>query len=113
MKFLLLPITVGLGFEFIMYAGRHDNVLTKILSAPGLWMQRLTTKNPDKSQLEIAITALKGAMPDEFGPLEGVHRDGDTDTDTDTENEDAVPPVLDGDEDGAETGAGNDSEGDN
>ena len=110
-KFLLLPITVGLGFEFIMYAGRHDNVLTKILSAPGLWMQRLTTKNPDESQLEIAITALKGAMPDEFGPLEGVHRDGDTDTDT--ENEDAVPPVLDPEDLSAPADTENDSEGDN
>ena len=113
MKFLLLPITVGLGFEFIMYAGRHNNVLTKILSAPGLWMQRLTTKNPDESQLEIAITALKGAMPDEFGPLEGVHRDGDTDTDTDTENEDAVPPVLDPEDLSAPADTENDSEGDN
>ena len=112
-KFLLLPITVGLGFEFIMYAGRHDNVLTKILSAPGLWMQRLTTKNPDESQLEIAITALKGAIPDEFGPLEGVHTDGNTDTDTDTENEDAVPPVLDPEDLSAPADTENDSEGDN
>ncbi len=69
-KILVLPITVGLGFEFIMYAGRHNNVLVKILSAPGLWMQRLTTKEPDESMLEVAIAALKGAMPDEFPPDE-------------------------------------------
>ncbi len=62
---LLLP-TMGLGFEFIMFAGKHDNVFTRILSAPGLWMQRLTTKEPDESQLEVAIRALKGAMPEEF-----------------------------------------------
>ncbi|MBR6916206.1 MAG: DUF1385 domain-containing protein [Clostridia bacterium] len=69
-KILVLPITVGLGFEFIMYAGRHNNVLVKILSAPGLWMQRLTTKEPDESMLEVAIAALKGAIPDEFPPEE-------------------------------------------
>jgi uncharacterized protein YqhQ len=67
-KILLLPISVGLGFEFIMYAGRHDNFLVKILSAPGLWMQHLTTREPDESQLEVAITALKGAIPTEFPP---------------------------------------------
>ena len=65
-KLLLLPLSVGLGFEFIMYAGKHANILTKILSAPGLWMQRLTTKEPDNSQLEVAIRALKSAMPEEF-----------------------------------------------
>ncbi len=65
-KLLLLPVIVGLGFEFIMYAGKHTNPLTKILSAPGLWMQRVTTREPDESQLEVAIAALKFAMPDEF-----------------------------------------------
>lgn len=65
-KLLLLPLSVGIGFEFIMYAGRHDNALTRALSAPGLWMQRLTTKEPDESQLEVAIAALKGAIPSEF-----------------------------------------------
>ena len=65
-KLLLLPIVVGVGFEFIMYAGKHVNLLTKILSAPGLWMQRITTREPDESQLEVAIAALKYAMPDEF-----------------------------------------------
>ncbi len=65
-KLLLLPISVGLGYEYIMYAGKHDNVLTHILSAPGLWMQRLTTKDPDETQLEVAITALKGALSSEF-----------------------------------------------
>ena len=49
-----------------MYAGKHDNALVKVLSAPGLWMQRITTKEPDDSMIEVAIAALKGAMPDEF-----------------------------------------------
>lgn len=67
-KLLLLPLTVGIGFEFLMYAGKHDNVLIKILSAPGLWMQRITTREPDEGQIEVAIASLKSAMPDEFPP---------------------------------------------
>lgn len=65
-KLPLMPIICGLGFEFIAYAGKHDNILTKVLSAPGLWMQRVTTREPDLKQLEIAITALKASMPEEF-----------------------------------------------
>lgn len=65
-KLLLLPLTCGIGYEFLMYAGKHDNLLIRILSAPGLWMQRITTKEPDDSMIEVAITALKGALPDEF-----------------------------------------------
>ena len=63
---LTLPIIVGIGFEFLMYAGKHDGPIIRALSAPGLWMQRLTTREPDEKQLEIAITALKCSMPDEF-----------------------------------------------
>ncbi|MBQ5389656.1 MAG: DUF1385 domain-containing protein [Clostridia bacterium] len=69
-KLPLMPVICGLGFEFIAYAGKHDNVLTRVLSAPGLWMQRVTTREPDEKQLEIAILAAKSAMPDEFDPSE-------------------------------------------
>ena len=69
-KLLLLPLTCGIGYEFLMYAGKHDNTLVKVLSAPGLWMQRITTKEPDDSMIEVAIAALKGAVPDEFPPEE-------------------------------------------
>ena len=65
-KLLLLPFIVGIGFEFIMFAGKHDNLFTRICSAPGLWMQRITTKEPDDSQIEVAITSLKAALPDVF-----------------------------------------------
>ena len=68
-KILILPLIVGLGFEFIRYAGAHANPFTKIFSAPGLWMQRITTREPDDSQLEVALLALKNAIPDEFGSL--------------------------------------------
>lgn len=63
---LTLPIVMGLGFEFLMIAGKHDNWLIRLLSAPGLWMQRLTTKEPDEKQLECAIVATMCAMPEEF-----------------------------------------------
>lgn len=65
-KILTLPLTIGIGYEFIRFAGRHDNVFTRIISAPGLWMQRLTTKEPDESQIEVAIASLKCALPEEF-----------------------------------------------
>ena len=65
-KILLLPLTVGISFEFIMYAGKHNNLFTKILSAPGLWMQRLTTIEPDDDQIEIAIAAVKSVLKDQY-----------------------------------------------
>ena len=65
-KLATLPIIMGVGYEFIMLAGKHDNWLTRALSAPGLWMQRLTTKEPDDYQLAVAICAIKATMPEEF-----------------------------------------------
>jgi len=65
-KIAMLPVIVGISFEFLIWAGKHPNPVTKILSAPGLWMQRVTTREPDEEQLEVAITALKNAMPSEF-----------------------------------------------
>ena len=65
-KIALLPVIMGVGYEFIMLAGKHENWLTKALSAPGLWMQRITTKEPDEYQLAIAICAIKASMPEEF-----------------------------------------------
>ena len=65
-KLPLMPLICGLGFEFISFAGKHDNIVTRILSAPGLLMQRVTTREPDLKQLEIAIVAIKSSMPEEF-----------------------------------------------
>ena len=65
-KIALLPVTVGVGYEIIRFAGSHDNFLIRAISAPGLWVQRITTKEPDVSQMECAIAALKSALPDEF-----------------------------------------------
>lgn len=59
----LLPVVVGLSFECIRLAGNNDNLFTRILSAPGLAMQRITTREPDDSMIEIAIAALKPCIP--------------------------------------------------
>ena len=64
-KLLILPLIAGISYEFIRYAGKHDNALVKILAAPGLWMQRLTTKEPDDSMIEVALEAFKAVIPDE------------------------------------------------
>ncbi len=63
---LTIPLIVGIGFEFLMYAGKHDGPVIRALSAPGKWMQRLTTREPSEEEIAVAITALKCAMPDEF-----------------------------------------------
>ena len=62
---VIMPLMMGIGYELIKIAGRHDNIVTRIISAPGLWMQRITTKEPDDSMIECAITALKAVIPDD------------------------------------------------
>lgn len=63
-KLLLLPLVMGIGYEFIKYAGKHDNILIRVLSAPGLWMQRITTKEPTDDIIEVGIAALKAVITD-------------------------------------------------
>lgn len=58
-KLLVLPLIMGIGYEFIKYAGRHDNLFTKVCSAPGLWMQRISTVEPDDDMIEVGIAAFK------------------------------------------------------
>lgn len=65
-RLLILPLVVGIGYEFIMFAGKHNNVFTRVLSAPGLWMQKITTKEPTEDMLEIAIISLKCALRDDI-----------------------------------------------
>ena len=65
-RLAILPLVMGIGYEFIRFAGKHDNVVTRALSAPGLWVQRITTKEPTEDMLEVAITSLKCALRDEF-----------------------------------------------
>ena len=67
LKLLMLPLVVGIAYEIIKYAGRHDNPLTRAVSAPGLWLQRLTTNEPDDSQIEVAIASMLPVIPGEKG----------------------------------------------
>ncbi len=62
-RFALVPIVAGIAYEIIRLTGRYDNKLTRAIAAPGLWMQRLTTAEPDDSMLEVAITALDAVRP--------------------------------------------------
>lgn len=64
-KLAFLPLVVGIAYELIRLAGKYTNVFTRVLSAPGLWMQRLTTREPDDSQIEVAIAAMKPCLPKE------------------------------------------------
>ena len=63
-KILLLPVVAGLSYEVIKFAGRHENWFTKLISLPGMWLQYITTREPDDSQLEVAIASLKAVIPD-------------------------------------------------
>ena len=65
-KILLLPFIMGIGYEILMVAGKHDNIITRIISAPGMWVQRITTKEPTPDMLECAITSIKCALRNDF-----------------------------------------------
>lgn len=66
-RLALLPVVVAISYECNRFVGRHDNRLTRILSAPGMWFQHFTTNEPDDSMIEVAIEALKLVIPDEAG----------------------------------------------
>ena len=66
MRLAILPILMGLGYEIIRLAGKHPNFITRAISAPGLWVQRITTKEPTEDMLEVAITSLKCALRDDY-----------------------------------------------
>ncbi len=62
-KLLLLPVIMGVGFELLQLSGKHDNFLTRIIAAPGLWFQRITTKEPDTDGIiELGIASLQAAL---------------------------------------------------
>lgn len=67
LKLLLLPIVVGISYEFNRIVGRYDNWLTHALSAPGMWLQYLTTNEPDDSMIEVGIEALELVLPEQEG----------------------------------------------
>ena len=68
-KVLLLPLTMGIGYEFIKFAGKHDNAVTRFFSAPGLWMQRITVLEPTDDMIECAIAAVNEVIPEDGSDL--------------------------------------------
>ena len=67
-KIAIIPLIVGIGYEITIFSGTHDNFVLRVLTAPGLWFQRITTKEPDDKEIECAIVALKMALPDTYPP---------------------------------------------
>lgn len=67
LKLLMLPIVAGISYEINRYLGKHDNLLSRIVRAPGIWLQNLTTNEPDDDMIEVGIKALTLAIPDEKG----------------------------------------------
>ena len=73
LRILLIPVIAGISYEIIRLAGKSENILVKIISAPGMWLQRLTTKEPDEQMVEVAIKAVeaifdwKQYLKDTFG----------------------------------------------
>ncbi|MBQ7668059.1 MAG: DUF1385 domain-containing protein [Clostridia bacterium] len=63
-RIILIPLVAGLSYEIIKFAGRSENKVVCLLNKPGLWFQRFTTREPDDSQIEVAIEALKNVMPE-------------------------------------------------
>lgn len=64
---VMLPLIVGVSYEFNRWCGRNDNALTRVLTAPGLWMQNFTTFEPDDDMIEVGIKALELVLPEEKG----------------------------------------------
>lgn len=64
-KILLVPVFCGIGYELIKICGKYENTVTKIIAAPGLWVQRITTKEPDDDMIEVSIKAMEEVIPDD------------------------------------------------
>ena len=67
LKLVLLPLVVGISYEFNRLVGRYDNWFTHALSAPGMWLQYMTTNEPDDKMIEVGIAALSAVLPEEEG----------------------------------------------
>lgn len=72
-RIILIPVVAGTSYELLKWAGRSDNIVVRILSLPGLYLQKITTNEPDEKQLEVAIASLKAVMVDPETPcIEGI-----------------------------------------
>ena len=65
LKLAFLPLVMGIAYECIRLSGKHDNKFTRAISAPGVWMQHLTTKEPEDSMIECAIAAMEKVIPED------------------------------------------------
>lgn len=74
-KLMILPLIMGVGYEFIKYAGRKDNLFTRVASAPGLWMQRISTVEPDDSMIEVSIAAFNYVLEHDYKEKPGNNND--------------------------------------
>ncbi|MBQ8883791.1 MAG: DUF1385 domain-containing protein, partial [Oscillospiraceae bacterium] len=64
-KLALMPFVIGIAYEIIRLAGRYDNIVTRIISFPGIKLQHLTTREPDEKEIEVAIASLMPCIPDD------------------------------------------------
>ena len=64
LKLIFLPVVMGLSYEVIRFAGRHNNPLTRVISAPGKWLQKITTAEPTDDMIEVAIAAVVAVLPE-------------------------------------------------
>ena len=72
-RIIVLPLIAGVSYELLKWAGRSDNAVVRVLSMPGIYLQKLTTKEPDLKQLEVAIAAMKAVLPENETPFfEGI-----------------------------------------
>lgn len=71
-RLILLPVIAGISYELLKLAGKSDNLFVRIMSMPGIYLQKLTTAEPDRDHLEVAIAAMKAAMRDDGGVGEGI-----------------------------------------
>ena len=77
-KLLLIPLTMGIGYELLKFAGKHENIVTRIISAPGMWLQRITVKEPTDDMIECAVKAFVAVLPEEEKEAEIAAANGDT-----------------------------------
>lgn len=102
LRIALIPVIAGIAYEIIRLAGRSDNWLVRMISAPGLWLQRLTTKEPDESMVEVAIKAVEAVfdwrayLRENFGY--GEQEEAETDSLDEEDNDEEEPFFIENDE---------------
>ena len=87
-RLLLLPVIAGLSYELLKWAGRSDNIIVKILSLPGLYLQKVTTRQPSRDELEVAIASIKAVRDDTPAREYIIGKDGGEEPVDIVENED-------------------------